>query len=209
VIRVRRDPASRLPVRLDAVPPAVTAIRAVRPADADALLDLRLRNRDFLAPWDPLRPASFFSRAGQAEWIAVQQRAWTEDRGYGFVMLDTADDDRVVGGINLFNIVRSARQSAGMGYWVDEASGSRGHATAAVRLIAVFAFEHLGLHRLEPAVMPRNARSTRVMEKAGFTREGLAVRYLRIAGVWEDHALFALTAEDFAAQANGQRPARR
>jgi ribosomal-protein-alanine N-acetyltransferase len=200
MIRVRREPATRLPGRLDAEPPSRTAIRAVRSDDADDLLELRLRNRDFLAPWDPLRPASFFTRAGQADWIAMQQRAWSEDRGYGFAMLDTQDADRIVGGINLFNVVRSARQSAGMGYWVDEASGSRGHATDAVRLVSRFAFEHLGLHRLEPAVMPRNARSTRVMEKAGFRREGLAVRYLRIAGVWEDHALYGLTAEDFAAR---------
>jgi ribosomal-protein-alanine N-acetyltransferase len=172
----------------------------VRPGDADALLDLRLRNRDFLAPWDPLRPASFFTRSGQAEWISMQQRAWADDRGYGFVMLDLAADDRVVGGINIFNIVRSARQSAGMGYWVDEAAGGLGHATAAVRLVSTFVFEHLGLHRLEPAVMPRNVRSNRVMEKAGFRREGLAVRYLRIAGVWEDHCLYALTAEDYSAR---------
>jgi ribosomal-protein-alanine N-acetyltransferase len=200
MIRVRREPATRLPTRLDAAPPSRTAIRAVRPSDVDDLLELRVRNREFLAPWDPLRPASFFTRAGQSEWIALQQRAWTDDRGYGFVMLDVTDGDRVVGGINLFNIVRSARQSAGMGYWVDEGAGSRGHATSAVRLMSEFAFTHLGLHRLEPAVMPRNMRSTRVMEKAGFRREGLAVRYLRIAGVWEDHALFALTSEDFAAQ---------
>jgi [ribosomal protein S5]-alanine N-acetyltransferase len=196
MIRVRREPATRLPTRLDA---ERTAIRGVRLSDVDDLLELRLRNREFLAPWDPLRPASFFTRAGQAEWIALQQRAWSEDRGYGFAVLDTLDGDRIVGGINLFNIVRSARQSAGMGYWIDEASGSRGHATAAVRLAASFAFEHLGLHRLEPAVMPRNTRSTRVMEKAGFRREGIAVRYLRIAGVWEDHALYAMTSEDFAA----------
>ena len=200
MIRVRREPATRLPTRMEAEPPARTAIRAVRPADAEHLLELRLRNRDFLAPWDPIRPASFFTRAGQAEWIALQQRAWSEDRGYGFAVLDTEEDDRIVGGINLFNIVRSARQSSGMGYWIDEAAGSRGHATAAVRLVSAFAFEHLGLHRLEPAVMPRNARSNRVMEKAGFRREGLAVRYLRIAGVWEDHSLYALTAEDFAAR---------
>jgi [ribosomal protein S5]-alanine N-acetyltransferase len=196
MIRVRREPATRLPTRLDA---ERTAIRGVRPSDVDDLLELRRRNREFLAPWDPLRPASFFTRAGQAEWIALQQRAWSEDRGYGFAVLDTLDGNRIVGGINLFNIVRSARQSAGMGYWIDEASGSRGHATAAVRLAASFAFEHLGLHRLEPAVMPRNTRSTRVMEKAGFRREGIAVRYLRIAGVWEDHALYAMTSEDFAA----------
>jgi [ribosomal protein S5]-alanine N-acetyltransferase len=187
---------NRLPTRLEG---GRTAIRAVRTADADALLELRLRNREFLAPWDPLRPASFFTRAGQAEWIAMQERAWEEDRGYGFVMLDLIDGDRIVGGINLFNVVRSARQSAGMGYWVDERAGSRGHATAAVRLVSAFAFEHLGLHRLEPAVMPRNVRSNRVMEKAGFRREGLAVRYLRIAGRWEDHHLYGLTVEEFAA----------
>lgn len=206
MIRIRRDAATRLPTRLEQ---GATAIRAVGPGDVDDLLEVRLRNREFLAPWDPLRPASFFTRAGQAEWIALQQRAWVDDRGYGFVILDARDEDRVVGGINLFNIVRSARQSAGMGYWVDENAGSRGHATAAVRLAAAFAFEHLGLHRLEPAVMPRNVRSNRVMEKAGFRREGLAVRYLRIAGVWEDHWLYAMTAEDFAAQGGGGAVRRR
>lgn len=209
MIRIRRDTVARLPARLDARPPSRTAIRAVRPSDADDLLELRLRNREFLAPWDPLRPASFFTRTGQVEWIALQQRAWTDDRGYGFVVLDAAAGDRVVGGINLFNIVRSARQSAGMGYWIDEAAGSRGHATSAVLLAASFTFEHLGLHRLEPAVMPRNARSNRVMEKAGFRREGVAVRYLRIAGVWEDHALYAMTAEEFAARAQGEASSQR
>ena len=91
MIRVRREPATRLPTRLDA---ERTAIRGVRPSDVDDLLELRLRNREFLAPWDPLRPASFFTRAGQAEWIALQQRAWSEDRGYGFAVLDTPDGDR-------------------------------------------------------------------------------------------------------------------
>ena len=209
MIRIRRDTATRLPTHLEGDPPARTAIRAVRPSDADDLLELRVRNRAFLAPWDPLRPASFFTRAGQAEWIALQQRAWIDDRGYGFVVLDAEDRDRVVGGINLFNIVRSARQSAGMGYWIDEAAGSRGHATAAVLLASAFAFEHLGLHRVEPAVMPRNVRSNRVMEKAGFRREGLAVRYLRIAGVWEDHSLYAMTAEEFVVQRGGATPSRR
>ena len=45
-------------------------------------------------------------------------------------------------------------------------------------------------------MIPRNAASIRVLEKVGFREEGLALRYLRIAGVWEDHRLFALTTED-------------
>ena len=41
--------------------------------------------------------------------------------------------------------------------------------------------------------------SLRVLEKAGFRREGLAARYLRINGAWEDHILLAITLEEWAA----------
>jgi ribosomal-protein-alanine N-acetyltransferase len=44
--------------------------------------------------------------------------------------------------------------------------------------------------------MPRNVRSIRVLEKAGFRDEGLAERYLLINGVWEDHRMYAITAEE-------------
>jgi ribosomal-protein-alanine N-acetyltransferase len=54
----------------------------------------------------------------------------------------------------------------------------------------------LELHRIQAGVMPRNTPSNRVMEKAGFRREGLALNYLKINGVWEDHVLYAVTAED-------------
>jgi ribosomal-protein-alanine N-acetyltransferase len=49
-------------------------------------------------------------------------------------------------------------------------------------------------------VIPRNVRSIRVVEKAGFRREGRALKYLNIAGAWEDHDIFALTLEDWEAR---------
>lgn len=182
-----------LPSRLDA---EQTAIRRVARRDAQPMLELRLRNEAFLAPFDPLRPPSFLTLSGQHATLAAEERAWQDDRAYGFLVLDRTEADAPIGRVNLFNVVRGPRQSAGMGYWLDEGHGGRGHATAAVRLACRFAFEHLGLHRLEPAVMPRNVRSARVLAKAGFRREGRAVRYLEIAGVWEDHDLYGLTAEE-------------
>jgi ribosomal-protein-alanine N-acetyltransferase len=184
-----------------------TAIRPTTAHDAHAMLELRVRNAAFLAPYDPLRPRSFLTLAGQGAMLAADERARRDDRGYGFVVLDRTEGDVPIGRVNLFNVVRGPRQSAGMGYWLDEGHGGRGHATAAVRLACEAAFDHLGLHRLEPAVMPRNARSARVLEKAGFRREGRAVRYLEIAGVWEDHDLFGLTAEEHGAQAPVDGPA--
>jgi len=47
------------------------------------------------------------------------------------------------------------------------------------------------------SVDTRNLGSVRVLEKCGFTREGLARRYLCINGVWQDHLLFGLLHEDF------------
>src|SRR5205085_692254 len=79
---------------------------------------------------------------------------------------------------------------------VDRAANGRGICTEAVGLVVGIALDRLGLHRVQAAVMPRNAASIRVLEKNGFRREGLAPRYLRINGRWEDHLIFAVTAED-------------
>jgi ribosomal-protein-alanine N-acetyltransferase len=65
-----------------------------------------------------------------------------------------------------------------------------------VRLVADYAFTTLRLHRIEAACIPGNERSVRVLEKAGFQREGLLRSYLRINGVWQDHHLYALIAGD-------------
>ena len=55
----------------------------------------------------------------------------------------------------------------------------------------------LNLHRIEAACIPGNVPSIRVLEKCGFTREGLARRYLCINGIWQDHLLFGMLHEDF------------
>jgi ribosomal-protein-alanine N-acetyltransferase len=63
-----------------------------------------------------------------------------------------------------------------------------------------FAFDQLGLHRVEAAIVPRNARSRRVAEKLGMREEGTSERFLQIRGVWEDHVRYAITAEEWAAR---------
>ena len=68
--------------------------------------------------------------------------------------------------------------------------------TDAVKAMLPFAFATLGLHRLEAACLPHNYSSARVLLKAGFKREGMARRYLKINGLWQDHDLFALLQDD-------------
>jgi ribosomal-protein-alanine N-acetyltransferase len=183
-------------IRLDA---EQTALRPLGLEDVAAFTAAVIANRDHTAPWEPVHAEAHYSSGGQFETIRRDVEAWELGTGYAFAVLDRSDDDRIIGRMALGNVVRGAWRNATLGYWVAADVGGRGHATAAVRLVCHFGFEHAGLHRIQPAVIPRNVRSIRVVEKAGFRREGRALRYLNIAGRWEDHEIFAMTAEDWAA----------
>jgi ribosomal-protein-alanine N-acetyltransferase len=59
-----------------------------------------------------------------------------------------------------------------------------------------FAFDSLGLHRVEAACLIHNDASRRLLIGSGFTHEGVGRGYLRIDGAWQDHLLFAILRTD-------------
>jgi ribosomal-protein-alanine N-acetyltransferase len=73
-----------------------------------------------------------------------------------------------------------------------ERHAGQGHMSAAIGLAVHHIFERLNLHRIEAACIPENDRSIRLLEKAGFRREGYMHDYLKIRGEWRDHLLYAL-----------------
>ena len=169
-------------------------LRLVREDDAAELAALLTANREFLAPWEPLREASWFTAAGQL--TALTESLLMHARGISYPMVIELDD-RIVGRANLNSIVRGAGQYASVGYWVAESVTGRGIATAAVAELRRTAFAGLNLHRLEAGTLPHNVASQRVLERNGFTRYGLAPQYVRIAGRWQDHLLYQLLNPDW------------
>ena len=67
---------------------------------------------------------------------------------------------------------------------------------SALRAGTGYAFTTLRLHRIEAACLPTNEASIRLLEGAGFAREGFARAYLRINGTWQDHVLYGLLESD-------------
>lgn len=106
-----------------------------------------------------------------------------------------AGSARIVGRVNLSDIVRGVFLNANLGYWVDGELQGRGLATAAVGAALHHARE-AGLHRVQAGTLVHNLGSQAVLERNGFERFGLAPRYLRIAGEWRDHVLFQRLLED-------------
>jgi ribosomal-protein-alanine N-acetyltransferase len=168
----------------------MTTCRLIAPADAPVLAQLLRLNRDFLAPWEPLRDDEYFTEDRQRSAIQDALREQQEGRKLPLVIVDEAGG--VVGRITLNNIVRGAFQSCSVGYWVSEAAGGRGVATAALKRIASVAFGELGLHRLQAETLLHNVPSQKVLERNGFVRIGMAPTYLKIAGRWQDFILYQL-----------------
>ncbi|WP_117211429.1 GNAT family N-acetyltransferase [Allorhizocola rhizosphaerae] len=164
--------------------------RLVRPEDAPALTELVRANREFLAPWEPLRDDEYFTVERQAALIEDSLERHQRGTNLPHVIVDAGGD--IIGRITLNGIVYGPFQSCSMGYWVGEAHNGRGVATAAVRAIIRVAFEELGLHRVQAETLPHNTGSQRVLQRNGFVRYGYAPEYLHIAGRWQDHVMYQL-----------------
>ncbi|MBT2389707.1 GNAT family N-acetyltransferase [Streptomyces sp. ISL-1] len=163
------------PVRLEPDGPDAAARLAVEVARA------LVRNRDHMRPWEPDRPAAFFTPEGQAARLAPHPltRRWHFTEG-----------SRVIGEFTLSGIALGPFRSANLGYWIDEAYTGRGLATRAVEEVCRAAREDLGLHRVQAGALIANAASQRVLIKCSFELIGMASRYLHIDGAWRDHRLF-------------------
>ncbi|HSI67410.1 MAG TPA: GNAT family protein, partial [Planococcus sp. (in: firmicutes)] len=137
------------------------------------------------------RYSDFYTLLIQEEIITRAAMLKENDQGYYFGIFKN-DSGELVGLISLFHISRGALQNAFLGYAMDEQHNNKGYTTEAVNLAVNFAFQKLELHRIEAGVMPRNTASIRVLEKAGFHKEGIAIKSVQINGKWEDHQVMAI-----------------
>jgi ribosomal-protein-alanine N-acetyltransferase len=161
-------------------------IRPVVAEDAEAMAAAYSRNREHLAPWDPVRPDEFFTVDGQRDVLASQLSLV-----HGGLLATWAVeyDGSIVGRVSLNNVVRGVLSSATVGYWVDHAHLRRGLASALVEHACAEALA-LGLHRVEAGTMLGNVASQKVLLRAGFEQYGMAPKFLFIAGAWQDHKLY-------------------
>jgi len=166
----------------------VITTRLFTPDDAAAIAELLRVNRAFMAPYEPTRTEDYYTVEGVRADIEAALKRYEQGTTVPHVIIDGSG--RIVGRITLNEVVRGPLQSCSLGYWVNAADNGRGFATAAVRTIKRVAFEELGLHRIQAGTLLDNVRSQRVLERTGFVRFGVAPAYLKIAGQWQDHALY-------------------
>jgi [ribosomal protein S5]-alanine N-acetyltransferase len=157
-----------------------------------SLLDYSIRNAEHLAPWEPKREADFLSTDKFRGWCNKQIESINAKQSLRFLVSLCEMPDRVIAMINYSSIAPLPSLSCNLGYSIDRELQGKGLITEGIRATNAYMFSTLKVHRIAANYMPRNKASGAVLRKLGFSIEGYARDYLRIAARWEDHVLTAL-----------------
>ena len=169
-------------------------LRAMEPGDVEAV---RLACQDPDIPrWTPL-PSPYTDEHARA-W--VEERApknWREDTGYNFGVF-SRDDGRLVGSMGLVRLeLDTPRRVAELGYWTAKEARGHGYTAEAARAVCEWAFEALGVERIDWCAEIGNDASRAVALKVGFRMEGTARSYLVHLGARRDAWLASLLPSDW------------
>ncbi len=167
------------------------SLRRLSTEDVSILKDYLDRNKAFLSVWEPSRSESYYDESSIIERLEEEQIN-NENGNELSLYIFLKGTDRMIGTVTLSSIIRGPFQSCYIGYKLDASEVNKGYMTEAVQQIIDIAFNDLGLHRIEANIMPRNNSSIKVVQKLGFEYEGLSKEYLKINGVWEDHAHYVI-----------------
>ncbi len=134
-----------------------------------------------------------YPKGGAVPWIAEHEVSWRQGRLSTWAVT-LSGDGTIVGAMSLK--INLTHQSAELGYWIARAAWGRGYATDAVRAAIGFAFDVLGLHRVDAHHLVENPASGTVMRKAGMLHEGRRRGAVVRAGVPRDVEEYAILRTD-------------
>lgn len=170
-------------------------LRYPRASDYAEWRHTREASREFLQPWEPTWQEDEFSRQAFRDRLAHYRREQRDGTARTFFLFPVRTET-VLGGLTIGRISHGVSKSCQLGYWMGEMHAGQGLMAEALALVIPYVFDGLGLHRIEAACIPENTRSRRLLENAGFKREGTLRGYLKINGRWQDHYLYALLGSD-------------
>ncbi len=163
------------------------SLKILNSEDAEALLEYYKKNKKHLLNFEPHRDDSFYSLEVQKQSLIESYKEFIRGEGAHFGIYN---DKSMVGRIRLNNIIQGVFKSAFIGYSIDEKCQGNGYMKEAVSLVVNYAYEELGLHRIEATTLVDNEKSQKVLKACGFTELGVCKEYLHINGKWRDHVIF-------------------
>ncbi len=134
-------------------------------------------------------------------WIKFNNNCRRTGTSYEFGIFESVTDE-LVGNIGIVN-VNSRCSHATLAYYVHPDRWGEGIATEAGELMLRYAFDTLGLNRVGAICMVHNDASRRVLDKLGFTFEGVARQEIMKDDIFYDVAHYGLLRQDYVKRRRG------
>lgn len=161
--------------------------RVLTSEDAPSVLTFYDENKPFFEPWEPERPANFYTEAYQRAILNAEYNQIFQKKGVRFHAFLKENPDIIIGTFCLHNILYNIFQSCSLGYKVHSRYAKRGYGTKIVSFALWIAFHELQLHKIEVLVHPQNTPSQKLLEKLQFIPEGTSLDAAFLRGRWENH----------------------
>ncbi len=147
------------------------ALRNLTPENTEEMLDYYIRNEEHLRQYEPTRDSGFYTYEGQKEILTESFRQFIDGTS---IDLGIFKDEKLIGKIKLSNIVYGILRNAFVGYSIDKEHQGKGYMKEALNTVCSYAFEEMGLHRLEASTLMDNSRSQGVLKACGFNELGIS-----------------------------------
>jgi ribosomal-protein-alanine N-acetyltransferase len=168
-------------------------LRLLENEDVAGALSYVINNKEHLAGSAPARHGEYYTKRYWFERVKQDREDFEHDCAVRLFVFEHGQPNKVIGQVNLNEIVRSAAHFCYLGYGLAADKQGQGLMSEAVGRCIQFAFEELNLHRVMANYVPTNKRSGKLLERLGFKVEGFAENYLYLDGSWQDHVLTSLT----------------
>ena len=163
----------------------------LQPNNADKVLSFYERNKDYFEPWEPAREPGFYTLSYQRLSLSVEYNLIMQSKLLRFWVFHHNNPDIVIGTVNFYNFVRGAFSTCQLGYKLDKDYTGNGYAAESIQAALSLLKDNYAIHRVEVNIMPNNEHSIKLINKLGFSYEGLARSSIQINSKWEDHARFS------------------
>lgn len=158
--------------------------------------DFLRRGRDLFEKYEAAKPEIYYTDMFQKNVLDNEYSAILSRRYLRYYVFKNNNPNIIIGTVSFGNVSDSPYHSSTIGYKFDPFFHHQGFALEAINATLKPAADYLRLHRLMAYIMPENEASIRLIESAGFSKEGLMKKSIKIKGQWEDHYLYALLTDD-------------
>ncbi|SDP27509.1 GNAT family N-acetyltransferase [Halobacillus aidingensis] len=168
------------------------SLKMIDHRDAEELFELSDRSRDHIRTW---LPWIHFTKEVEdtRNYIKMSLRRYAENNGLTVCILYKGN----IAGVIDFHEIDEKNRVTSIGYWMGSDYKGKGLLTRSCRVLFDYAFETLGMNRIEIRAASENKKSRGVPERLGFMQEGVIRQAARLYDEYTDHVVYGMLKEDW------------